>query len=167
MHYYIDTFLLMTAPSGSPVITTAHSVSSTEIVVAWKAPPLQTRNGKLRSYEVQITEIKATPTSLPTKVTVSSTSSSFGSSTHVSYPTREPHMLTTAAAAVEGIQQVGVPVSLDAKLNLSIHIAELKKWSNYLVRVRAHTVAAGPFSDAVVVRTDEDGGWHLFIMIKF
>ncbi|XP_044179413.1 receptor-type tyrosine-protein phosphatase delta-like isoform X6 [Acropora millepora] len=144
------------APSGSPVITTAHNVSSTEIVVAWKPPPLQTLNGKLRSYEVQITELKGTPTSLPTEVTVSSSSSSFGSSAHVSYPTREPHMLTTAAAAVEGIQQVGVPVSLDAKLNLSIHIAELKKWSNYLVRVRAHTVAAGPFSDAVVVRTDED-----------
>ena len=157
----------MTAPSGSPVITTAHNVSSTEIVVAWKPPPLQTLNGKLRSYEVQITELKGTPTSLPTEVTVLSSSSSFGSSTHVSYPTREPHMLTTAAAAVEGIQQVGVPVYLDAKLNMTIHIAELKKWSYYVVRVRAHTIAAGPFSDAVVVRTDEDGGWHLFIMIKF
>ena len=147
----------MTAPSGSPVITAAYNVSSTEIFVAWKPPPLQTLNGKLRSYEVQITEIKASPTYLPTKVTVSSSSSSSGSSTRVSYPTREPHMLTTAVAAVEGIQQIGVPVSLDANLSIHINIAELKKWSYYEVRVRAHTIAAGPFSDAVVVQTDEDG----------
>ena len=151
----------MTAPSGSPVITAAYNVSSTEIFVAWKPPPPQTLNGKLRAYRVQIMEIKATPTSVPTEMAVSSSSSSFGSSTHAPYPSREPHMLTTSAAAVQGIQQVGEPVELDAKLNLSIRIAKLKRWTYYKVRVRAITVAAGSFSNAVIVQTDEDGEWHL------
>ena len=120
----------MTAPSGSPEITVVYSISSTEIFVAWKPPPPVTLNGKLRAYQVQITEEMTPPTSAPTEGT-----------------------------PIEGIQQGGEPVLLGVGLNLSYQIGQLKKWTSYEVKVRALTVAPGPFSEEVTVHTDEDGEW--------
>ncbi|XP_068670555.1 receptor-type tyrosine-protein phosphatase F-like [Montipora foliosa] len=115
------------APSGSPEITVVYSISSTEIFVAWKPPPPVTLNGKLRAYQVQITEEMTPPTSVPTE-----------------------------GPAIEVIQQGGEPVPLGVGLNLSYQIGQLKKWTSYKVKVRALTVAPGPFSEEVTVHTDED-----------
>ena len=132
------------------MIMAAYNSSSTEVFLTWQPPRPETLNGKLRSYLVQIMEIKLLPTSAPTrgasKVLPSVAPSPSSSSTRVTIPpSGEPHLSTT-----------------DVGLNLSYHIGQLKKWTSYEVKVRAVTIAPGPFSEAVMVRTDEDGECIVF-----
>ena len=60
--------------------------------------------------------------------------------------------------------QSGLRVNVGLVLNYTVH--NLDKWTDYEIKVRAVTIAPGPFSDKVIVRTDEDGKNALF-MIAF
>lgn len=53
--------------------------------------------------------------------------------------------------------QGGSLAVIDAGLVLNYTVGNLDKWTIYEVKVRAVTVAPGPFSDKVIVRTNEDG----------
>ncbi|KAL9967588.1 hypothetical protein ACROYT_G025850 [Oculina patagonica] len=157
------------APSAAPVITAAYNVSSQEIFLAWQPPPSETLNGKVQKYEIHIKKVTLIqPTTLPTsKVagssvampSMASSSSSVLSTpvpttpsggSHVTEPiepTEEPEERTTP--------QDGSPVVIDAGLVLNYTVGNLDKWTSYEVKVRAVTIAPGPFSDKVIVRTDE------------
>ena len=173
-------FLSVSAPSVAPVITTTYNVSSQEIFIAWRPPPPESLNGKLRKYEINVKKVTQTiqPTTLPTSkvaptnsmhnakssVAMPNLASSFvpvpstpipttpiGSfpPTEPSEPTEEPEERTTP--------QDGLPVPIDAGLGLNYTVGNLQKWTSYEVKVRAVTIAPGPFSNKVIVRTDEDG----------
>lgn len=164
----------MTAPSGSPRITTAYNLSSHEIYVAWHPPSPETLNGRLRRYQIRIREVGTQSTTSPSPVTggithtvvgfsvASSSSLSPGAFTPVpttpseaGIPVTEHQELNTEEERKE--PQVESAVVIDAGLNVSYHIGQLKKWTAYEVEVRAITVAPGPFSNKVTVWTDEDG----------
>ena len=52
---------------------------------------------------------------------------------------------------------------IDAALVLNYTIGNLDKWTIYELKVRAVTIAPGPFSDQVIVRTNEDGKLGFFL----
>lgn len=63
----------------------------------------------------------------------------------------------TEESEVQRTAQGGSLVVIDAGLVLNYTVGNLDKWTIYEVKVRAVTVAPGPFSDKVIVRTNEDG----------
>ena len=160
-------FVSTLAPSGSPNITAAYNLSSHEIFVAWQPLPPEILNGRLRNYQIRVKEVNMQPTTLPTSKIVLSTvtlssSSSLATSTPIpttpgvsGHPVTEPLEPPTEGGRREK-RQAGLPV-IDAGLAVSFRIGQLNKWTYYEVSVRAITVAPGPFSDKVTVRTDEDG----------
>ena len=159
-------FVSTLAPSGSPNITAAYNLSSHEIFVAWQPLPPEILNGRLRNYQIRVKEVNIQPTTSPTSKiilsTVTPSSSSLATSTPVpttpsgsGYSVTEPLEPPTEGERREK-RQAGLPV-LDAGLAVSFRIGQLNKWTYYEVSVRAVTVAPGPFSDKVTVRTDEDG----------
>ena len=145
------------APSSAPKITAAYGLSSQEIYVAWQPPSLETLNGKLQKYQIRIRKMGAQPTASHTPILshllstpVPTPPSSSGN------PVTEPHEPNFEPGS-RGELQSGAPVVIDVGLNQSYRIGQLEKWTSYEVQVRAVTVAAGPYSDKVVVQTDEDG----------
>ena len=159
-------FVSTLAPSGSPNITAAYNLSSHEIFVAWQPLPPEILNGRLRNYQIRVKEVNMQPTTSPTSKIILSTvmpsSSSLATSTPVpttpsgsGYSVTEPLEPPTEGERREK-RQAGLPV-LDAGLAVSFRIGQLNKWTYYEVSVRAITVAPGPFSDKVTVRTGEDG----------
>ena len=64
-------------------------------------------------------------------------------------PTEEPEKQRTG--------QVGSHLVINAGLVLNYTVGNLDKWTVFEVKVRAVTVAPGPFSDKVIVGTSEDG----------
>jgi len=159
-------FVSTLAPSGSPNITAAYNLSSHEIFVAWQPLPPEILNGRLRNYQIRVKEVNMQPTTSPTSKiilsTVTPSSSSLATSTPVpttpsgsGYSVTEPLEPPTEGERREK-RQAGLPV-LDAGLAVSFRIGQLNKWTYYEVSVRAVTVAPGPFSNKVTVRTDEDG----------
>ena len=156
--------VLPSAPSSAPTITAAYSTSSEAIFIAWDPPALDTLNGKLRKYQLRLTEISTQPTIMPTSRNsisgLTSSASLLPSSPVPTTPsdsgipvTTEPHREEKGRSK----RQVGSPVILDVG-TAGLHEAHgLKKWTIYEVEVRAFTVAPGPFSNKLSVRTDEDG----------
>lgn len=173
-------FLFLSAPSDAPVITAAHYTSSQEIFVAWQPP--KTLNGKLRKYEIYVKKITpAQPTTLPTSnvaptysgqsagpsVTMPSASSWSSSSMSIpsiptpttpvgGFPVTEPFEPTEEPEEWRQLQS-GSSVVINVGLVLNYTVRNLDKWARYEMKLRAVTVAPGPFSDKVIVRTDEDG----------
>ena len=156
--------VLPLAPSSAPFITTASDTSSEAIFVAWDPPALDTLNGKLRKYQLRLTEISTQPTIMPTSRSsisgLTSSASLLPSSPVTTTPinseipvTTEPHREGKGRSK----RQVGSPVLLDVGTAVSYKAHGLKKWTFYDVEVRAVTVAPGPFSNKLSVRTDEDG----------
>ena len=166
----------MSAPSGAPEIV-AHAISSQEILVAWQPPPPGTLNGKLRKYEIHVRETTSVqPTTLPTSKVVSTRNTVHGAGSSVIMPstgsllssftsvpsTPKPTtpgdaFLVTEEPEEQRRDQGGSPGVIDAGLVLNYTIGNLDKWTIYEVKVRAVTIAPGPFSDKVTVRTSEDG----------
>ena len=185
--YFVICFCLVSAPSDAPLITVAQAINSQEIWVAWQPPPLETLNGKLQKYEIHVRKTTSVqPTTLPTRKAVATTStlhaaalsvimpsagsvsSSFTSVpltpkpttpggafpvTEPSEPTQEPGEQRTDQGGSLGV--------IDAGLVLNYTVRNLDKWTSYEVKVRAVTVAPGPFSNKVIVRTSEDGKFVL------
>ena len=156
--------VLPSAPSSAPFITTAYNTSSEAIFIAWDPPALDTLNGKLRKYQLCLTEISTQPTIMPTSRNsfsgLTSSASLLPSSPVPTTPsdseipvTTEPHREGNGRSK----RQVGSPVLLDVGTAVSYEAHGLKKWTFYEVEVRAVTVAPGPFSNKLSVRTDEDG----------
>ena len=207
-------FCSVSAPSGAPVITAAHAISSQEIFVAWQPPPTEMLNGKLQKYEIYVKKTTSVqPTTLPTRKVVATTyighgtgssvrrpgvaslSSSFTSvpstfkpTTPVSIPgvgslsssfmsvpsTLKPTTPGGASPVTEPVEpteeleeqrtdQSGSFGVIDAGLVLNYTIGNLDKWTIYELKVRAVTIAPGPFSDKVIVRTNEDGKLGFFL----
>ena len=135
----------MSAPSAAPVITAARNVSSQEIFIAWQPPPAGTENGIFQKYEIYIK--KETPQELTTAPTTGG------------FPVTEP-LEPTPEPEFEKLQS-GVLVNVGLVLNYTVR--NLDKWTDYEIKVRAVTIAPGPFSDKFIVRTDEDGKDALFM----
>ena len=173
----------MSAPSGAPLITAAQAISSQEILVVWQPPPPETLNGKLQKYEIHVRKTTSIqPTTLPTSKVVATTytlhsavssvimpsagslSSSFTSVSLTPKPTT-PGGAYTVTKPLEPTQEPEEQRAvqghslwlIDAGLVLNYTVGNLEKWTTYEVKVRAVTVAPGPFSDKVTVRTSEDG----------
>ena len=174
----------MSAPSGAPLITAADAISSQEFVVAWTPPPPETLNGELQTYEVHVRKTTSVqPTTLPTSKVAATTytlhgavssvilpsavslSSSFTSVSSTPKPTT-PGGAFTVTKPLEPTQEPEDQRSdqggsmfwvIDAGLVLNYTVGDLEKWTTYEVKVRAVTVAPGPFSNKVTVRTSEDG----------
>ena len=171
----------MSAPSGAPEIV-AHAISSQEILVAWQPPPPGTLNGNLRKYEIHVRKTTSVqPTTLPTSKVVATRKTLRGTGSSVimpsagsllpsftsvpsipkpttpgAFPVTEP--LEPTQEPEEQRRDQGGPFGvIDAGLVLNYTIGNLDKWTIYEVKVRAVTVAPGPFSDKVTVRTSEDG----------
>ena len=156
--------VLPSAPSGAPTITAADSTSSEAISIAWDPPALDTLNGKLRKYQLRLTEISTQPTIMPTSrnsISGLTTSASLLPSSPVPTRPSDSEIPVTTEPHREGNgrskRQVGLPVVLDVGTAVSYEAHGLKKWTVYEVEVRAVTVAPGPFSNKLSVRTDEDG----------
>lgn len=180
---FIIHFCLVSAPSGAPLITAAHAISSQEILVAWQPPPPETLNGKLQKYEIHVRKTTSLqPTTLPSSKVVATTYTLRGAGSSVIMPsggslsssftsvssTPKPTMPGGALPVTEPLEptqepeeprtdQVGSLSVIDAGLVLNYTVGNLDKWTIYEVKVRAVTVAPGPFSDEVIVRTSEDG----------
>ena len=164
--------VLPSAPSSAPTITEAYSTSSEAISIAWNPPAPETLNGKLRKYQLRLTEISTQPTIMPTsRNSISGMTSSaplLPSSLEPTTPS-DSEIPVTSEPPGEGrgrskrqvgspvLIDVGSPVLLDVGTAVSYVAHGLKKWTFYEVEVRAFTVAAGPFSKKWSVRTDEDG----------
>ena len=155
--------VLPSAPSSAPTITEAYSTSSEAISIAWNPPAPETLNGKLRKYQLRLTEISTQPTIMPTSRNsisgMTSSASLLPSSLEPTTPS-DSEIPVTAEPPGEGRgrskRQVGSAV-LDVGTAVSYVAHGLKKWTFYEVEVRAVTVAAGPFSKKWSVRTDQDG----------
>ena len=138
--------MFLSAPSAAPVITTAHNVGSQEIFIAWQPPPAGTENGIFKKYEIYIKkETPQEPTTIPTTG---------------GFPVTEP-LEPTPEPEFEKLQS-GSQVNVGLVLNYTVR--NLDKWTNYELKVRAVTIAPGPFSDKFIVRTDEDGKDALFMI---
>ena len=157
--------VLPSAPSGAPTITAAHSTSSEAIFIAWDPPALDTLNGKLRTYQLRLTKISTQPTIImPTSrksISGLTSSASLLPSSPVPTTPSDSEIPVTTEPHREGNgrskRQVDSPVLLDVGTAVSYEAHGLKKWTFYEVEVRAVTVAPGPFSNKLSVRTDEDG----------
>lgn len=185
---FIFFFCLVSAPSGAPSITAAHAISSQEIFVAWQRPPTETLNGKLQKYEIYVKKTTSVqPTTLPTRKVVATTYTVHGTGSSVRIPgvaslsssftsvpsTLKPTTPGRASPVTEPVEpteeleeqrtdQSGSLGVIDAGLVLNYTIGNLDKWTIYELKVRAVTVAPGPFSDKVIVRTNEDGKLAFF-----
>ena len=156
--------VLPSAPSSAPTITEAYSTSSEAISIAWNPPAPETLNGKLRKYELRLTEISTQPTIMPTSRNsisgMTSSASLLPSSLEPTTPS-DSEIPVTSEPPGEGRgrskRQVGSPVLIDVGTAVSYVAHGLKKWTSYEFEVRAVTVAPGPFSKKWSVRTDEDG----------
>ena len=138
--------MFLSAPSAAPVITAARNVGSQEILIVWQPPPPGTENGIFQKYEIYIKkETPQEPTTIPTTDGL---------------PVTEP-LEPTPEPEFEKLQS-GSLVNVGLVLNYTVR--NLDKWANYEIRVRAVTIAPGPFSDKVIVRTDEDGKNALFMI---
>lgn len=181
--YQLIYFCLVAAPSGAPQITAVHAISSQEIVVAWQPPPPETLNGKLQKYEIQVRKATSVqPTTLPTSKVVATKYTLHGAVSSVIMPSAGPLSSsvtslpstpkpTTPGGAITVTEpleptqrseeqragQGGALWLIDAGLVLNYTVDNLEKWTTYEVKVRAVTVAPGPFSNKVTVRTSEDG----------
>ena len=152
-----DLFVLMLAPSGAPVIISAEAISSQEILVLWQPLSPETLNGKLQKYQIRLKKMNMQPTTIHTPMLshllstqVPTTPSSSGN------PVTELHEPNSESGRRRELQ-FGGAVVIDAGLNQSYHIGQLEKWTMYEVQVRAVTVAPGPYSGKVVVKTKADG----------
>ena len=69
-------FLLCVAPTAPPVNLNAGIIDSTTIVLSWSPPPAEDRNGIIRHYIVNITELDTGETfqltSMATEITLHS-----------------------------------------------------------------------------------------------
>lgn len=179
----------MSAPSGAPLITAAHAISSQEIFVAWQPPPTAMLNGKLQKYEIYVKKTTSVqPTTLPTRKVVATTYIVHGTGSSVRIPgvaslsssfmsvpsTLKPTTPGGASPVTEPVEpteeleeqrtdQSGSFEVIDAGLVLNYTIGNLDKWTIYELKVRAVTIAPGPFSDKVIVRTNEDGKLGFFL----
>lgn len=77
------------------------------------------------------------------------------------FPVTEP-VKPTEELEEQRTDQSGSFGVIDAGLVLNYTIANLDKWTIYELKVRAVTIAPGPFSDKVIVRTNEDGKLAFF-----
>ena len=105
------TFLcfIVIAPSNPPEMFSAVTLSSTSIRFLWSPPPLESQNGIIREYRINITEAE----------------------------TRSIFIVTTATT--------------------SLVVPSLHPHYTYHCQVTAHTVASGPYSTVLIVKTPEDG----------
>ena len=53
-----ETFYIYAAPSGPPQNVSGHSINSTAIMLSWSAPRFEDRNGAIRHYIINVTELE-------------------------------------------------------------------------------------------------------------
>ena len=69
-------FLSISAPSSPPEKVTSGGITSTSVILVWQAPPLDSQNGMIRSYEIVLVEAETGTTlsynTTETTITISS-----------------------------------------------------------------------------------------------
>ena len=135
---YCKKRIALLGPTAAPRNVTALSRTSQSFLVSWLEPTL---NGELVRYEVSVRK-KA-----DILATISPTTQTVAKSTPSSAP------------ATEAPSESPDEELINAGSKLSIIIGSREKWTEYMVQVRAVTKPEQPgrYSDAVTVRTVEDG----------